>query len=237
VEAAMKRQTMRRKTFVTAVVLVIMATPLFGAQSGSPAQPAQKTAAAAEKDKKPAQPAPAAKPAPANPYAPAAATSKPAAVKTATAAPKAPSVRLAAASSPAPAKAVKASAVPLTPVQEKLQQNKELVKELQTKLPGADVVSVADGFKDLPQFVAAAHASSNLAIPFASLKGKLLSGNRTSLRQAIQELRPAASAAIEAQRAQYDATGMIRASEQAAAEAAQSSAKPKPAGAAPKGKQ
>jgi hypothetical protein len=120
----------------------------------------------------------------------------------------------------------------MSAVQEKLQQNKELVKEMQTRLPAADVIGAAEGFTDLPQFVAAAHVSHNLNIPFDALKAKLLNGKRTSLRQAIQELRPAASAAIEAQRAQYDAGGMIRATEQAAAEAAQSASKPKGAGSA-----
>jgi hypothetical protein len=105
----------------------------------------------------------------------------------------------------------------MSPVQERLHANKELTREMQVKLPGTDVLSAAEGFRDLPQFVAAAHASHNLGLPFDALKAKLLAGKRTSLRQAIQELRPAASAAIEAQRAEYDAIGTIAAAEQAAA--------------------
>ena len=87
-----------------------------------------------------------------------------------------------------------------------------------------------------PQFVAAAHASHNLGLPFDALKAKLLAGKRTSLRQAIQELRPAASAAIEAQRAEYDAIGMITAAELAAAAAkpAKAAAPVAPAKPAPK---
>ena len=49
---------------------------------------------------------------------------------------------------------------------------------------------------------------------FDALKAKLLAGKRTSLRQAIQELRPATSAAIEAQRAEYDAIGTITLTQQ-----------------------
>ena len=108
----------------------------------------------------------------------------------------------------------------LSAVQQKLHANKELTQDVQTKLGGADVLSAAAGFNDLPQFVSAAYASHNLKISFDALKAKLLNGKRTSLRQAIQELRPAASAAIEAQRAHYDAVGAIRVTEKAAADAA-----------------
>jgi hypothetical protein len=120
--------------------------------------------------------------------------------------------------------------VALTAVQEKLQANKDLVREVQAKLPGADVVASAAGFKDLQQFVSAAHASHNLGISFDALKAKLFAGKRTSLRQAIQELKPASSAAVEAQRAEYDAIGTISATEASTAAAA---AAAKPAKAAP----
>jgi hypothetical protein len=282
---------MKRRMFATAVVLVVMATPLFGAQAAPSAPPAKgavaqqpaakpeqkKPVAEAKKSAEPAQTA-AAKAAPQKPSSPAAAapTPKPAAPATAQAPassskPAVPAAAKAVPASPkpaatAPATASKAPAAPaaptlrlnaptpksdarpatltskasapvltsgvgLSPVQEKLVRNKELTRELQTRLSGEDVVSAAEGFKDLPQFVAAAHVSHNLRIPFAALKAKLLAAKRTGLRQAIQELRPAASAAIEAQRAQYDAGGMIRATEQAtaAAEAAQAQSKAKPA--------
>ena len=92
--------------------------------------------------------------------------------------------------------------------------------DLQAKLPGVDVVEAAGGFTDLHLFVSAAYVSHNLGVKFDALKGKLLSGKRTGLRQAIQELRPASSAAVEAQRAQYDAAGAISAAERAAKDAA-----------------
>jgi hypothetical protein len=114
----------------------------------------------------------------------------------------------------------KAVTGPLSPVQEKLQGSKELMHDVQAKLPGVDIVSAAAGFRDLQQFVSASHATHNLGLSFDALKAKLLAGKRTSLRQAIQELKPAASAAIEAQRAEYDAMGTISAAEVAAAAAA-----------------
>jgi hypothetical protein len=118
-------------------------------------------------------------------------------------------------------------------LQLKIQSSKTLVSALQPKLSGVDVVSAAEGFKTLPEFVSAVHASHNLGLKFDTLKTKLTTGKRTSLRQAIQELRPAASAAIESQRAQYDANGTIRAAEQADSEAAAAAeAKLKPATAA-----
>jgi hypothetical protein len=140
---------------------------------------------------------------------------------------------------PASPKPAAAAASPLSPVQQKVQANKELTRELQNRLPGADVVAAAAGFRDLQQLVSTAHASHNLSIPFDTLKAKVLAGKRTSLRQAIQEIRPAASAAIEAQRAEYDAIGTITASEQTAAAAAAADKdkdKPRTAKPAPKPK-
>jgi hypothetical protein len=157
-----------------------------------------------------------AKPAPAAPAA--AASPKPPANAAPQPAPQ-PPANAAAQAAPAPVSGT---------VQEKLQANKELTREVQAKLPGADVLSAASGFSTLQQFVSAAHASHNLSLSFDALKAKLLGGKRTSLRQAIEELKPAASATIEAQRAEYDAMGMILAAEQAAAAAAAQPAKAKP---------
>jgi hypothetical protein len=97
------------------------------------------------------------------------------------------------------------------------------------------VLEAAGGFTDLHLFVSAAYVSHNLGIKFDDLKAKLLNGKRVSLRQAIQELRPASSAAVEAQRAQYDAAGAISAAERAAKDAAASD-KPAPAKATSKPK-
>ena len=65
--------------------------------------------------------------------------------------------------------------------------------------PGSDLRAEATGFRTLGDFVAAAHVSNNLAIPFASLKAKIVQGN--SLGDAIQALRPEIDAQIEARKA------------------------------------
>jgi|SoiMethySBSTD1v2_1073268.scaffolds.fasta_scaffold197825_3 hypothetical protein len=103
--------------------------------------------------------------------------------------------------------------VDLTPVQEKLKQNTNLAAKVATRLPqGTDVISAAAGFKNLGQFVAAANVSNNLQISFTELKAKMMTG--MSLGQAIQAVRPlTASPTVEAQRAEYDARGMIYDSE------------------------
>lgn len=288
---------MKRRIFATAVVLVVMATPLFGQEAASSKQPAQAAGktqptasksqvtasklAATPKSSPPKETAPGKQPATATPAkpaspqpstaaaaAPAPETPKPAEAKTnasapKSGAPKAPTVRVTAispkpdlqpatltpskgtssapktvpavaagaANSVKPPTAVKTSNGPLSPVQEKVQQNKELTREMQVRLPGVDVVSAAEGFQDLRQFVAAANASHNMGISFTSLKAKVLNSKRTSLRQAIQELRPASSAAVEARRAEYDAMGLIATTEAqaAAAAAAAATAKTKPA--------
>ena len=65
--------------------------------------------------------------------------------------------------------------------------------------PGTDLRAEASGFKTLGDFVAAAHVSNNLAIPFATLKAKIVKGD--SLGDAIQALRPDIDAQIEARKA------------------------------------
>jgi hypothetical protein len=112
----------------------------------------------------------------------------------------------------------------LTAVQTKLQKNANLAAKLKSRLPaGTDLMTAAAGFKNLGQFVAAVNVSNNLGIPFAQLKTKMVTDG-SSLGQAIQSLRPVSSATVEAQRAEYDARGMIAESEQqqAAATAASS---------------
>jgi hypothetical protein len=96
-----------------------------------------------------------------------------------------------------------------------LKQNTNLAAKVATRLPqGTDVVSAAAGFTNLGQFVAAANVSHNLQISFTELKAKMMTG--MSLGQAIQAVRPlTASPTVEAQRAEYDARGMIYESDQA----------------------
>jgi hypothetical protein len=104
--------------------------------------------------------------------------------------------------------------VALTPVQQKLQKNTNLASKLTSRLPpGTDLMTAASGFRNLGQFVAAVNVSNNLDIPFAQLKTRMVTENK-SLGQSIQSLKPAASATIEAQHAEYDARGMIAESEQ-----------------------
>jgi hypothetical protein len=101
----------------------------------------------------------------------------------------------------------------LTPVQQKLQKNTNLAAKVASRLPqGTDLMTAAAGFKNLGQFVAAANVSHNLQISFTELKAKMMTG--MSLGQAIQAVRPlTASPTVEAQRAEYDARGMIAESE------------------------
>ncbi len=105
----------------------------------------------------------------------------------------------------------------LTPVQQKLKQNTNLAAKVASRLPaGTDLMTAAAGFKNLGQFVAAANVSNNLQISFTELKAKMMTG--MSLGQAIQAVRPlTASPTVEAQRAEYDARGMIAESDQTAA--------------------
>ncbi len=114
-----------------------------------------------------------------------------------------------------------ATTATLTPVQQKLKQNTNLAAKLASELPkGTDLMAAADGFRNLGQFVAAVNVSNNLNVPFAELKTKMVTNNM-SLGQAIQAVRPlTASPTIEAQRAEYDARGMIAESEQTEASAA-----------------
>ena len=64
---------------------------------------------------------------------------------------------------------------------------------------GTDLRAEATGFRSLGDFVAAAHVSNNLAIPFATLKARIVRGD--SLGDAIQALRPDIDAQIEARKA------------------------------------
>jgi hypothetical protein len=102
----------------------------------------------------------------------------------------------------------------LTAVQQKLKQNTNLSAKVASRLPqGIDLLTAAAGFKNLGQFIAAVNVSNNLQLSFTELKAKMMTG--MSLGQAIQAVRPlTASPTIEAQRAEYDARGMIYESDQ-----------------------
>ncbi len=66
-----------------------------------------------------------------------------------------------------------------------------LTTRIQPLLPaGMTVDEAAQGFRNLGQFVAAAHVSRNLGIPFADLKQAMTGSHPQSLGRAIQTLRP-----------------------------------------------
>lgn len=83
---------------------------------------------------------------------------------------------------------------------ELLHQNTRLSEGLAKLLPaGTNLQTVASGFRNLGEFVAAVHVSNNLGVPFAEIKTRMMSGD--SLGDAIRALRPDADAQVEARRA------------------------------------
>ncbi|MEW5977716.1 MAG: hypothetical protein AB1898_18130 [Acidobacteriota bacterium] len=81
--------------------------------------------------------------------------------------------------------------------------------------PGTDLQQASNGFKNLGQFVAAAHVSKNLGIPFEQLKSKMTGGSSVSLGKAIEELRPEADAKSEVKKAERRAKEEIKQAEAA----------------------
>ncbi len=91
-------------------------------------------------------------------------------------------------------------------VGDQLARNTNLSSRLQTLFPaGTDLQKASAGFKNLGQFVAAAHVSHNLDIPFDQLKAKMTGDHPESLGKAIQDLKPAANAKTEAGKAEKEA--------------------------------
>lgn len=116
-----------------------------------------------------------------------------------------------------------------SPVQQKLQKNTRLAAKLSGRLPaGTDVIAAASGFRNLGQFVAAVNVSSNLGIPFAQLKSRMVDEGM-SLGRSIQELRPSVDSATAVRRAERDATIIIdgSGSESTTSAKPKSQAKPK----------
>ena len=108
-----------------------------------------------------------------------------------------------------PAKATGTGGKPT--VGDQLTRNTNLTARLQGLFPaGTDLQKASAGFKNLGQFVAAAHVSRNLDIPFDSLKAKMIGTKPESLGQAISELKPAADAKTEVQKAQKAADTEIK---------------------------
>ena len=99
------------------------------------------------------------------------------------------------------------------PAGELATRNPHLAARLQALLPGVNLETAGAGFKNLGQFVAAAHVSHNLDIPFDQLKGRMTGANATSLGGAIHELKPAANADAEAKKASRGADDDIKESQ------------------------
>jgi hypothetical protein len=117
----------------------------------------------------------------------------------------------------APSSTTPTGAVPLTPVQQKLQKNTNLASKVQSRLPaGTDLTAASAGFKNLGQFVAAVNVSHNLGIPFDQLKTSMV-GNGLSLGQSIQTLKQSANPDVEVHRAELEASVIISESETAPA--------------------
>jgi len=100
----------------------------------------------------------------------------------------------------------------LTPVQQKLQQNTNLASKLETRLPkGTDLMTAAEGFRNLGQFVAAVNVSNNLGIDFVNLKASMVDDG-LSLGKSIQTWKPTANSTREASLAESQATVLINTS-------------------------
>ena len=106
---------------------------------------------------------------------------------------------------------------------DRLEKNTHLATQLKGLFPpDTDLQLASSGFKNLGQFVAAAHVSKNLGIPFDQLKSKMLGISTTagesgdspvSLGKAIKELRPEADATSEVKKAERQAKEEIKQSE------------------------
>jgi hypothetical protein len=76
--------------------------------------------------------------------------------------------------------------------------------------PGMTTQEACTGFKSVKECATALHASQNLNIPFADLKGKVTGGQR--LGAAIHSLKPEANARAEVKRAEGQAQGDLHGS-------------------------
>jgi hypothetical protein len=96
-------------------------------------------------------------------------------------------------------------------VGDQLARNTNLMTRLQALFPaGTDLKTEASQFRNLGQFVAAAHVSHNLDIPWTDMKGKMTGDHPVSLGQAIQDLKPQADAKTEADKATKEANTDIK---------------------------
>jgi len=83
---------------------------------------------------------------------------------------------------------------------ERVGDYKTLAGNLAKRLPqGTDLRTAASGFRNLGDFVAAVHVSTNLQVPFADVKARMMNGG--NLGTAIAGLRPDIDSQIEARKA------------------------------------
>jgi hypothetical protein len=104
------------------------------------------------------------------------------------------------------------STTTLTPVQQKLVKNTNLADKLRTRLPGVDLLTAAEGFKNLGQFVAAVNVSANHpGVEFMDLKTRMVDQGM-SLGQALQDVKKTANVSAEVKKAEVEADAMIKSS-------------------------
>lgn len=84
---------------------------------------------------------------------------------------------------------------------EALRRNPRLAESVRDLLPGQDLDTAASGFRNTGQFIAAAHVSHNLGIPFSQLKSRMVDRDM-SLGEAIRDLRSDADGRGEARKAE-----------------------------------
>jgi hypothetical protein len=99
---------------------------------------------------------------------------------------------------------------------DQLTRDRGLATQLQKLFPeGTDLVDASKDFRNLGQFVAAAHvADNNPNFTFDELKAKMLDGDGMSLGDAIHALDPNANATTEAQTAESQADADLKAAGQ-----------------------
>jgi hypothetical protein len=101
-------------------------------------------------------------------------------------------------------------------VADQLTRNTNLASQLQSLFPaGTDLQKEAAGFRNLGQFVAAAHVAHNLNIPFDDLKAKMTGTGSVSLGAAIKQLKPDANAKTETDKAETEASTDLKSSAKA----------------------
>ena len=94
-----------------------------------------------------------------------------------------------------------------------LTNNTKLASQIHDRT-GSDAQQACSGFKNLGQCTAAIHVSRNLGVSFTDLKARMVSATNTqheSLGKAIQDLKPAANAKVEAKKATKQAKADMKA--------------------------